>query len=251
MLPLRNVALEIGESMTAGQVQVSDGGFLVAARGWRHPVWAVDFYPEGLPEDWRLSYYSNEFRAVVVPADYWPTVDALEVERWQEDTDEAFQFFLEVADLRTGWVDFSALVAPLAGQIGGILLRPARCDADLAQLELSLQRARQLAPVAVILPPGLVPTAAGRQRLLDHGIDPPWRVDEGMPQWTPGALALARTDSTVRTPRQWREVVENCLSFGVDSDTVLLMLEGEAPDIEALRVTMMIADMLPTAEARR
>ncbi len=229
-----------------------DGGtFLVAARGWRHRAWVDNFYPEGLPADWQLSYYSNEFRAVVVPADYWPTVDALEVERWQEDTDEAFRFFLEVADLRTGWTQFQALVAPLAAQIGGILLRPAHCDADLAQLVLSLQRARRLAPVAVILPPGLVPSEAGRQCLLDYGIDLPWCVGQGAPRWMPGALALARTDATVRTPRQWREVVENCLSFGVDSDTVLLMLEGEAPDIEALRITMMIADMLPAAEALR
>ena len=237
--------------MAVERSQGGGSGFSVAARGWRHPAWVGDFYPEGLPADWQLSYYSNEFRAVVVPADYWSTVDALEIERWQEDTDKAFQFFLEVADLRTGWADFSALVAPLAAQIGGVLLRPAHCDADLAQLELSLQRARQMAPLAVILPPGLALSEVGRQRLLDHGIDPPWSAGEGHPAWSPGRLALARTGQTRRTPRQWREVVENCLSFGVDSDTVLLMLEGEAPDIEALRVTMMIADMLPAAEALR
>ena len=237
--------------MSVEPVDGGDGNFFVAARGWRHPAWKESFYPEDLPTDWQLSYYSNEFRAVVVSADELASVDALEVVRWQEDTDEAFRFFLEVADLRTGWADFKALVAPLAEQIGGILLRPVHCDADLAQLELSLQRARQLAPVAVILPPGLAPSDTGWQRLLDYGIDPPWRVGQGAPCWTPGPLALACTDITVRTPRQWREVVEACLSFGVDSDTVLLMMEGEAPDIEALRVTMMIADMLPAAEALR
>ncbi len=237
--------------MSAEQVGGGDGNFFVAARGWRHPAWVENFYPEGLPADWQLSYYSNEFRAVVVPADEWASVDALDIVRWQEDTDEAFRFFLEVADLRTGWADFKALVAPLAEQIGGILLRPAHCDTDLTQLELSLQRARQLAPVTVILPSGLVLSDTGRQRLLDDGIASPWNIDQGAPCWTPGTLALACTDATVRTPRQWRKVVENCLSFGVDSDTVLLMLEGEAPDIEALRVTMMIADMLPATETLR
>ncbi len=235
--------------MAAGQVDDDGGHFFVAARGWRHPAWVESFYPEGLPADWQLSYYSNEFRAVVVPADAWAGVDAAEVARWREDTGEAFRFFLEITDLRSGWMDFAALVAPLAEQIGGILLRPAHCDADLAQLPL--QRVRQLAPVAVILPPGLEPSNAGRQRLAEHGIDLAWNAGQGTPCWTPGPLALACTDATGCTPREWREVVENCLGFGVANDTVLLMMEGEAPDIEVLRMTMTIADMLPAAEALR
>ena len=235
--------------MAVEQMGRPGGDFTVAARGWRHPAWRDDYYPEDLPEDWQLSYYSNEFRAVVVPADYWPTVDEAEIERWLEDTGEEFQFFLEVADLRTGWMDFASLLSPLAEQIGGVLLRPPHVDADLSQLELSLQRAHLLGPVALILPAGLRPSEAGRQRLADHGIEMPWRVGEGRPPWTPGPLALAHTGQTRRTPREWRAVVEDCLSFGVDSDTVLLMLEGDAPDIEALRVTTLIADMLtPSAE---
>ncbi len=230
---------------------MDDGGgsFFVAARGWRHPDWVESFYPEGLPADWQLSYYSNEFRAVVVPADAWASVDAADVARWREDTDEAFRFFLEITDLCSGWADFAALVAPLAEQIGGILLRPAYCDADLTQLPL--QRAQHLAPVAVILPPGLAPSDAGRQRLVEHGIGLAWRTGRGTPCWTPGPLALACTDATECTPREWREIVENCLNFGAGNDTVLLMMEGKAPDIEALRMTMMIADMLPAAGALR
>jgi len=237
--------------MALDQTGNSAGNLVVAARGWRHPAWQGEYYPPDLPEDWRLSYYSNEFRAVVVPADYWPTVDEAEVERWIEDTDEEFQFFLEVADLRTGWADFAALLTPLAEQIGGVLLRPPHCDTDLAQLELSLRRAQLLGPVAVILPPGLVPSDSGRRLLEEHGIGAPWPAGEGKPGWTPAPLALAHTSQTRRTPRQWRAVVEDCLSFGVDSDTVLLMLEGEAPDIEALRVTTMIADMLTSAAEGR
>ncbi len=232
--------------------QESGGGnFVVAAYGWRHPAWLTDYYPPDLPEDWQLSYYSNEFRAVVVPTDYWPAVDAPEIERWLEDTDENFQFFLEVTDLRTGWDEFSVLLAPLTARLGGILLRPTYCDVDLSQLELSLRRAQQLAPMAVILPPAWEPSARGRRLLEDVGVNVCWPVAQGRPCWSPGQLALALADGASRTPRQWREVVENCLSFGVDSDTVLLMIEGDVPDVEALRVTTMIADMLPTAETLR
>lgn len=229
------------------------GGLVVAARGWRHPAWRTDYYPEDLPQDWQLAFYSNEFRAVVVPAEYWSTVDAVEIVRWQEDTDDDFRFFLEVTDLRTGWEAFSALVSPLAGQIGGVLLHPTHCDADLSQLELSLQRARQLGPVAVILPPGLDVSPLGRQLLDDANVNLHWPVGEGQPRWSAGPLALATANGLARTPREWRTVVEHCLSFGVDSDDVVLMMAGEgAPDVETLRVTTVIADLLaPASEGRR
>ena len=239
------------ELVAVGQAAGGGGNFLVAARGWRHPAWVDNFYPQGLPEDWQLSYYSNEFRAVVVPADTWANADTLEVASWQEDTDEAFRFFLEVTDLYTGWGDFSARIFPLAGQFGGVLLRPAHYDADLGQLAPALQQAQRWGPVAVILPPGMEPSERGRHLLEAAGVNAHWPMGGERPRWLPGRLALALTDETPRTPRQWREVVENCLGFGVDSDTVLLMMEGEAPDIEALRVTMMIADMLPATEALR
>ncbi|VAW50835.1 hypothetical protein MNBD_GAMMA06-453, partial [hydrothermal vent metagenome] len=43
------------------------------AYGWRQKHWSNSFYPEDLPaeDDWRLTYYSNEFDVVLVPADYW------------------------------------------------------------------------------------------------------------------------------------------------------------------------------------
>lgn len=231
---------------------MTEDQFVVAARGWRHEGWQSCFYPEDLPEDWRLSYYSNEFRAVVVPAEYWPGVDEAEVERWVEDTGEAFQFFLEVTDLRCGWPEFAALVAPLGDQLGGVLLRPTHCDVDLSQLSLSLQRARELGPVSVILPAGLQPSERGQALLADAGLNPCWDVARAsQPDWSPADLSLALASGVARTPREWRGVVENCLSFGVDSDTVLLMMEGDPPDVEALRVTMVIADMLSAAEVVR
>ena len=69
------------------------------AYGWRHKHWLKSFYPEGLPvngaEDWRLSYYSNEFNTVMVPFDYWKTREIIDCEGWLDDVDENFQFFAE------------------------------------------------------------------------------------------------------------------------------------------------------------
>ena len=52
------------------------------AYGWRHKHWLESFYPEDLPvngsEDWRLSYYSNEFNTVMVPCDYWKSGESID-----------------------------------------------------------------------------------------------------------------------------------------------------------------------------
>ena len=71
----------------------------LGAYGWRHKHWLKSFYPEDLPvyrsEDWRLSYYSNEFNAVLVPYDYWQSGEITDCEGWLDDVNEDFQFFVE------------------------------------------------------------------------------------------------------------------------------------------------------------
>jgi len=75
----------------------------LGAYGWRHKHWLNDFYPEDLPvggsennsEDWRLTYYSNEFNAVLVPSDYWYTGETIDCEGWLDDVHDEFQFFVE------------------------------------------------------------------------------------------------------------------------------------------------------------
>lgn len=75
----------------------------VGAYGWRHSHWSGSFYPEDLPvsadEDWRLSYYSNEFNCVLVPADYWLGLngknDAIDCHHWLDEVNDGFQFLVE------------------------------------------------------------------------------------------------------------------------------------------------------------
>lgn len=71
----------------------------LGAYGWRHSHWSNTFYPDDLPvselEDWRLTYYSNEFNAVLVPADYWKKTQDVDCEAWLDAVHEGFQFFVE------------------------------------------------------------------------------------------------------------------------------------------------------------
>jgi len=43
----------------------------VGTNGWEHDEWLGVFYPDDLPESWRLDYFSNAFNVVLVPQQAW------------------------------------------------------------------------------------------------------------------------------------------------------------------------------------
>jgi len=71
----------------------------LGACGWRQTHWSGTFYPEDLPmaddDDWRLAYYSNEFNAVLVPADYWLDARGTDCETWLDSVHADFKFFVQ------------------------------------------------------------------------------------------------------------------------------------------------------------
>lgn len=67
----------------------------IGAYGWLHSHWNATFYPDDLPEDWRLAYYSNEFNVVMVPQQYWRQDKGYDCENWLDDIHDEFRFYLE------------------------------------------------------------------------------------------------------------------------------------------------------------
>ena len=61
---------------------------------WDHEHWLGTFYPDDLPEDWRLSYYANEFSAVLVPEDKWRS-NLGNLDEWVDEVPEDFLFYLQ------------------------------------------------------------------------------------------------------------------------------------------------------------
>ncbi|MEA3638794.1 MAG: hypothetical protein VBE63_02495 [Lamprobacter sp.] len=68
---------------------------MVTCRGWGDLADSDQFYPSDLPEDWRLSYFANDFRATVLPAMLWTRADPREVAQWSEDVPPSFRFAVE------------------------------------------------------------------------------------------------------------------------------------------------------------
>lgn len=44
---------------------------LLGTVGWSDRAWVRDYYPAGLPPDWRLAYYANDCSCLLLPAGEW------------------------------------------------------------------------------------------------------------------------------------------------------------------------------------
>jgi hypothetical protein len=88
--------------------------------GWDLPGWSKDFYPPDLPAQWRLTYFANEFPAVLIPFRLWGSADAAATRAWAQDVHPDFRFYLELPDR-------AAAAAPLAqipameGKLAGLV----------------------------------------------------------------------------------------------------------------------------------
>ena len=69
---------------------------MVGTVGWNHGDWVGGYYPDDMPDEWRFGYYSNDFRAVLVPGDHFTDAQLSVVDDWLEDCDESFRFVVEI-----------------------------------------------------------------------------------------------------------------------------------------------------------
>lgn len=73
---------------------------LIGTLNWQHKSWQDTFYPAGMPEDWQLDYYSNQYLTVLVSPTIWQSWTEEMLEELVESLeDEEFYFVLQVNDL--------------------------------------------------------------------------------------------------------------------------------------------------------
>jgi hypothetical protein len=92
--------------------------------GWHRTDLVGQFYPEDLPSDWQLDYYSNAFRVVLVPQLEWITWDEDDLETIIEAVEAPFYFYFAVEDGLTA-EDLSQLtrvVGALKAQACGVVV---------------------------------------------------------------------------------------------------------------------------------
>lgn len=139
----------------------------LAAYGWQGAPWSA-LYPEDMPPEWRLDYYSNEFSSLVVPAADWGRASIDEASGWLAEAPPGFRFYWEIADAggASRLLELVSRQAPPHGErLGGwvfqagLILEPAIFDALASCLPgaaygerpVSVQQAEQLAAQGITL----------------------------------------------------------------------------------------------------
>ncbi|AGA34276.1 hypothetical protein TVNIR_2635 [Thioalkalivibrio nitratireducens DSM 14787] len=77
-----------------------------------------DFYPEGLPEDWRFAFYGHYWGEILIPRQAWGRFATNA--GWVSELPEAFQVYFEVPPGAAHRCD--ELLQLLGGHLGGCLL---------------------------------------------------------------------------------------------------------------------------------
>ena len=101
---------------------INTSEFEIGARGWLYRQWSGQFYPDDLPDEWRFSYYSNQFRTILVPAEFFCQSASQDIEDWAEYCDEEFRFYIECFS-NTNWEHIKLKLACLNRHLSGIVIR--------------------------------------------------------------------------------------------------------------------------------
>jgi hypothetical protein len=217
--------------------------FTVGSRGWRHSHWVGGFYPDDMPQDWWLSYYSNEFRSVLIPWNYLQEADASTAQQWKTDVHDEFKFFIELSpDISVDRI--SRLLQPLAPQLGGVILQERNWDDVLikkAQLNEVIKTIIDIAPVALAkqyMSKNIL-TALERYQLGCY-----WQPETDSLNECDGVLNIAEiTQAVNHDPKTLKKIIEHCYSIQGPT-TISLVFGGNAPNIEEMRTATMINQML-------
>jgi uncharacterized protein YecE (DUF72 family) len=226
---------------------------LIGAKGWDHDEWENTFYPGDLPKDWRLTYYANEFRTVLVPLDTWFAATQDEISRWFEETDEEFIFFFEVGSNTATQKKssefrkkFGALLTVFEGnenRIGGILVdmtEPEQEPEVLTAIDTVFNRFS----IAIDFSTA-VPAAIQQKMLVQWQANACWHGAEPLTNTSHGKIALGLIDSQqIKSMHQLKAVLKDFIQYGRQKHDCVLFFSGKRPSIELMRNAIVINNLL-------
>lgn len=91
----------------------------IGVSGWQVPEGQGTFYPQDMPVEWQLDYYSNAFRVVLVPESQWMAWSSEDFEACVDGSQAEFGFYLRVDESLTA-VKRQQILAVLQG-LGDLL----------------------------------------------------------------------------------------------------------------------------------
>jgi hypothetical protein len=201
----------------------------IGALGWTHPGWDNDYYPEDLPEDWRLDYYSHHFQFVLMQASEWLQADDEEIEQWLEDVKDSFDFFLaiEADDIEGAALkQVERIKSILVERLQGLVV----LQYDKAIEASSLQELSALSTV-------YVDTDASMEEWAD--IRPCWRMGRDISGCQIGFIE----EEATKDMRNMRAHIEAFIQQG-GTQQLYLVYQGKSPSTRAMQDAQIIMQML-------
>ena len=225
---------------------MSEHVVLIGARGWQHNDWIGEFYPDDLPDDWRLGYYGNEYPVVMVPASYL-SADESEYEQWLEESDDSLRMIVEWPAQGAGQQQVAAAqkaVELLAQRVMAIMIP---VESDITESDYTIYK-----ELAASYPVCFDVTLEQRAQLLpwlaehfandDYSVC--WRADLNFKQDLEfGTVAITRTFGNI-APKDLRVLLETMIAATNPERHMVLIVEGEPPSMQLLTNASIILDLL-------
>lgn len=216
---------------------------LIGSLGWQHDGWQDDYYPQDLPSEWRLGYYSNEFPLAVITGRERKAQAELVEE--MADCREDLSVLITVAPAATDTAAVLTSALSLLNQLpreGALLLQVD--PVTLTDPEAWLMQVReQLGPVPYCVDPAAPLNALWREALSRHGIGWSWNEHSDSQGLAVGPLAVIRLEGTV-SPKQLRERIEAGLAANDPTRRVALVFGGTPPQVESMRQARLIEELM-------
>lgn len=108
----------------------------IGTYGWKQDSKTSSFYPEDLPEDWQLDYFSNAFRVVLVPQTQWLNWSEEALHDVMDSVEGDFEFYFAVQEglNATKLEQLKRVVSVLGKRASGVVLW-----SEVAFTDLSIQ----------------------------------------------------------------------------------------------------------------
>jgi len=215
----------------------------VGARGWQFKEWGKEFYPDDLPQDWRFSYYSNEFNAVLIPYEYLSNYSLEDWQEWKEDTAKDFYFYVEISE-SAQWSNIKPYLQILGEQLIGVIVVVETLE-HVAELANLINKVKQLAPVNLKRAGTKITDKDMVTLQACHEVNECWDGEGNAPVWGySGTATILRESGEQNTPEKVRQIIETGLESAGKCEVLALFFTGPAPKVSDINSSRMITELL-------
>ena len=225
---------------------MSEHVVLIGAYGWQHTDWIGEFYPEDLPDEWRLGYYGNEYPVVMVPASYLSS-DVNEFEEWLEESDDSLRMIVEWPAQGAGRQQVAAAHKALELLSSRVIAIMVPVESDVTEPDYTIYK--ELAAsypvcfdVNTELREQILPWLA--EHFANDNYSVCWRADLNLKQDLElGSVAITRISGEI-APKDLRVLLETIITATDPERHMALIVEGEPPSMQLLTNASIILDLL-------